>query len=115
MKRGTIILTPFPFTDLTRNKVRPSLVVSSNKRKDSDVIIAFISSVIDSKNLSETDVLLDSKEISFKETGLKTTSIIRTDKLATIDKKIILGELGNIESELLRKVDENLKLVLDLN
>ncbi len=115
MKRGTIILTPFPFTDLTRNKVRPSLVVSSNKRKDSNVIIAFISSVIDSKNLSETDVLLDSKEISFKETGLKTTSIIRTDKLATIDKKIILGELGNIESELLRKVDENLKLVLDLN
>lgn len=86
MKRGTIILTPFPFTDLTKNKVWPALVVSSNKRKDSDVIIAFISSVIDSINLTGTDILLDPKEISFKETGLKTTSIIRTDKLATIDK-----------------------------
>ena len=59
--------------------------------------------------------MLDSKETSFNETGLKSTSIIRTDKLATIDKKIILGELGNINSDLTRKVDTYLKLVLDLN
>ena len=51
MKRGTIILTPFPFTDLTKNKVRPALVVSSNKRNDNDVIIAFISSVFRSHKL----------------------------------------------------------------
>ena len=113
MKRGTVILTPFPFTDLSKNKVRPALVVSSNKRKDNDIIIAFISSVIDI-NLSETDILLDSKEVFFKETGLKTSSVIRTDKLATIDKKIILGELGNIDIELIRKVDDHLKVVLDL-
>ena len=115
MKRGTIILTPFPFTDLTKNKVRPALVVSSNKRNDNDVIIAFISSVLDSIKLKETDILLDSKETSFNETGPKSTSIIRTDNLATIDKKIILGELGNINSDLIRKVDTYLKLVLDLN
>ena len=59
--------------------------------------------------------MLDSKETSFNETGPKSTSIIRTDKLATIDKKIILGELGNINSDLIRKVDTYLKLVLDLN
>ena len=73
MKRGTIILTPVPFTDLTKNKVRPALVVSSNKRNDNDVIIAFISSVLDSIKLKETDILLDSKETSFNETGLKST------------------------------------------
>lgn len=115
MKRGTIILTPFPFTDLSKNKVRPALVVSSDKRKDSDVIIAFISSVLDSIKYSVTDILLESKEMYFKDTGLKATSIIRTDKLATIDKKIIPGELGNIDKELISKVDDNLRLVLDLN
>ncbi|MBK8382509.1 MAG: type II toxin-antitoxin system PemK/MazF family toxin [Ignavibacteria bacterium] len=88
MKRGTIILTPFPFTDLSKNKVRPALIVSSNNRKDNDVIIAFISSVVEPDNLSQTDILLDSKDIIFKETGLKTTSVIRTEKLATIDKKL---------------------------
>lgn len=114
MKRGNIILTPFPFTDLSKNKVRPALIVSSNNRKDNDVIIAFISSVIEPDNFSQTDILLDSKDIIFKATGLKTTSVIRTDKLATIDKNIILGELGNIDIELIKKIDENLKIVLDL-
>lgn len=33
MKRGTIILTPFPFTDHSKNKVKPALIVSSNNRK----------------------------------------------------------------------------------
>lgn len=115
MKRGTIILTPFPFTDLTKNKVRPALLVSSDKRKDNDVIIAFISSVVDLSNLSLTDILLDTRDEYFKDTGLKTTSIIRTDKLATIDKNIILGELGRLNKEMIKKVDENLRLVLELN
>ena len=34
MKRGTIILTPFPFTDLSNSKVRPALVISTDKRND---------------------------------------------------------------------------------
>ncbi len=114
MKRGTIILTPFPFTDLSKNKVRPALIVSSNNRKDNDVIIAFISSVVEPDNLTQTDILLDSKDIIFKETGLKTTSVIRTEKLATIDKKIILGELGSIDKQFMNRIDENLKIVLDL-
>ncbi len=114
MKRGTIILTPFPFTDLSKNKVRPALIFSSNNRKDNDVIIAFISSVVEPDNLTQTDILLDSKDIIFKETGLKTTSVIRTEKLATIDKKIILGELGSIDTQFMNRIDENLKIVLDL-
>lgn len=95
MKRGDIKLTPFPFTDLSKSKVRPALIVSLNNRTNNDLIIAFISSVLDSGNHSKTDILIDSKKLFFKETGLKTSSIIRTDKLATIDK--------------------NLKVVFDLN
>lgn len=26
MKKGDIILTPFPFTDLSQNKVRPAII-----------------------------------------------------------------------------------------
>ncbi len=42
MKRGTIILTPFPFTDLHGSKVRPALIISNDKRKGEDLIITFI-------------------------------------------------------------------------
>ena len=92
MKRSTIVLTPFPFTDLQGNKVRPAIIISSDKRKGDDVIIAFISSVFDSNRLQETDFVLRKEEEGFVETGLKVTSVFKMDKLATIDKGIILGE-----------------------
>lgn len=115
MKRGTIILTPFPFTDLSNSKVRPALIVSTEKRNDNDIIIAFITSVTDAVSSPETNIFLNSNESYFKETGLKVSSIIRTDKLATINKKIILGELGFLNTRLLNLVNEKLRIVLDMN
>ena len=114
MKRGTIILTPFPFTDLTQNKVRPALVVSSDVRKDSDIIIAFISSVIDTNLSTDSTVILQEDDPDFNGTGLKVSSVIRADKLATIDKDIVIGELGFANTNLMRRVNEKLKTVLDL-
>lgn len=58
MKRGTIILTAFPFTDLQGNRVRPAIIISSDKRRGDDVIVAFISSVIYLARLQETDFVL---------------------------------------------------------
>ena len=114
MKRGTIILTPFPFTDLTQNKVRPALVVSSDFRKDSDIIIAFISSVIDSNLDTESTIILRKDDSDFPGTGLKVSSVIRVDKLATIDRDIVLGGLGFANTNLMRRVNDKLKAVLDL-
>jgi len=114
MKRGTIILTPFPFTDLQGNRVRPAIIISSDRRKGDDVIVAFISSVFDAARLQETDFVLRKGEEGFTETGLKTTSVFKMDKLATIDKGIILGELGVVSKEILQKLDKKLKIALDL-
>ena len=114
MKRGTIILTPFPFTDLQGNRVRPAVIISSDKRRGDDVIVAFISSVFDSTRLQETDFVLNKEDEGFTETGLKVTSVFKMDKLATIDKEIILGELGAVSKEILQKLDEKLQIALDL-
>jgi len=114
MKRGAIILTPFSFTDLQGNRVRPAVVISSDKRRGDDVIIAFISSVFDAAHLRETDFVLKREDEGFTETGLKTISVFKMDKLATIDKEIILGELGAVSKEMLQKLDEKLEIALDL-
>ncbi len=87
MKRGTIVLTPFPFTDLKSKKVRPALIVSSDELESDDVILAFISS-IKGKEIGITDLLLKENDVGFKKTGLKVDSILKLGKLATIHKNI---------------------------
>lgn len=114
MERGTIVLTLFPFTDLTSGKRRPAVVISKASKYKTDVIVAFISSVIPNE-LSETDLLFDSKRKDYQKSGLKKTSVFKLDKLATLNKSIFTGELGIVDSDTLTDIDKKLKIALDLN
>jgi hypothetical protein len=42
---GAIVLTDFPFTDLTAAKHRPALVTSTDNDRRTDVVVAYITSV----------------------------------------------------------------------
>ena len=106
MKKGDLILIPFPFTDLSGNKNRPTLVIVSSEL---DIIVAFISTQLKWKE--ETDILLEPT----KENGLKKESLIRLSKLATIDKDLALGRLGKIGNESIILVNNNLKKILKLD
>ena len=41
-KFGTIILIPFPFTDLSKSKIRPALIVSQSNLNSEDITVCFI-------------------------------------------------------------------------
>ena len=109
---GDIILTPFPFTDLSGNKVRPTLILGTQKQGD-DVTVCFISSVLPKKTY-KYDVVIDPKEKSFQKTGLKSESVIRVTKIATLDKIVILGKIGELDSDNLRKVKNILKVYFEV-
>jgi mRNA interferase MazF len=113
VRRGTVVLTPFPFTDLSGAKVRPAVVVSRSDRPGDDVILAFISSVVPARPLP-TDLVVDPSHPNFRETGLKVPSIVKCDKLATVQRRIILGELGQLSPTLLRELDQRLRHALNL-
>ncbi len=113
MKRGTLVLVPFPFTDLSGQKLRPALVVSRSDRPGSDVVVAFITSYRDD-SLSPTDLLITTDRADFKLTGLKASSVIKLDKLVTIDSSIMLGELGLLSPALLEQANEKLRYALDV-
>jgi mRNA interferase MazF len=82
-----IVLTDFPFTDLTAAKRRPALVISTDNDRRTDVVVAYITSIPrddpDAMPIAPTP-----------GTGLKVPSLVRFDKIATIDKTLIAGRIG---------------------
>lgn len=105
MKKGDVILISFPFTDLKGEKVRPAMVLVVS---DLDVIIAFITTQF--KWQSAFDIFLE-PDVS---NGLKKTSLLRLSKITTIDKDLVLGKLGELNSKCINTVNENLIKILDL-
>src|SRR3989344_1279757 len=108
MEKGTIVLVRVPFTDHSSEKLRPALIISTNNKRD--VCVAFISSVIPT-NQEETDCVIRKKDEDFISTGLKKDSVFRMNKIATVDKEIIIGKLGKISKEFQSKLDKKLKIV----
>lgn len=113
MRKKSIVLTRFPFTDLSSSKRRPAVVLTKIKDTDSDVVVAFISSVIPT-DLKPSDHVLNPPEKYFKQTGLLKASVFKMDKLATLDSAIFSGEIGEVPDELFEKLIEKLKLALEL-
>lgn len=87
--------------------------MSRSDRPGKDVTLAFITSSWD-LSLVATDLLVPSTHPDFAQTGLKTSSIIKLDKLLTVETSILLGELGALSVGLLRQVDAKLRYALDV-
>ncbi|MFO7772518.1 MAG: type II toxin-antitoxin system PemK/MazF family toxin [Dehalococcoidia bacterium] len=108
--KGKIVLVPFPFTDLTAAKLRPALVIYEGEE---DVVVAFISSKVPPEP-TEVDVLVTRKDTAFAKSGLKADSLIKLDKIATILKDLVVGELGELSEEWRQEVNLKLKKMLEM-
>jgi mRNA interferase MazF len=99
-----VVLIPFPFTDLTGDKVRPAIVLSHYK---DDVVVLFISSK------KHKDIFtLEIKNSEFN--GLKTLSFVCCTKIATLHKKLIIGGLGSLEEFYVKDIRLKLKNFLNI-
>jgi len=103
--KGKIVLIPFPFTDLTSAKLRPALVLIES---ENDCVVAFISSRVPTEP-SSTEILIREDHKEFAGTGLKRSSVLRLDKVATVSKSLMLGEIGQIGESLRREVNRKLR------
>jgi mRNA interferase MazF len=101
--KGKIVLIPFPFTDLTSTKLRPALVLYENEK---DVVVAFISSRIE--KTGPTDIVIDKTHPEFKQTGLKVESVLKIDKIATLSKELIIGEIGEVGPKVKKEINDKI-------
>lgn len=113
MTKGTIVLVPFPFADFSTVKVRPALCLTDVMAPHEQIVLVFISNNISGTRTS-ADILLEEDEAWFEQTKLRTTSILRLNKLITVEKKIIRVKLDVVPEEVLVEVDMKLKEVFQL-
>ncbi|HEY3855850.1 MAG TPA: type II toxin-antitoxin system PemK/MazF family toxin [Verrucomicrobiae bacterium] len=113
MTKGKIVLVPFPFDDLTAEKVRPALCLTDPIGTHRHVIVAFISSQV-AISLSATDIILDSRREDFAATGLRVPSVIRLHRVVTLTSALIRRELGQLSPKLQSEVDKKLTALFAL-
>jgi mRNA interferase MazF len=89
---GSIVLARFPFTDLSGDKRRPALVISRDNERRPDLVVCFITSV----QRTGPDMAFIAAST---ETGLKVPSLVRFDKLATLDRSVIAGRIGTASAD----------------
>jgi len=114
MIKGKVVLIPFPFDDLSGVKVRPAVCLTEPIGLHKHIVLAFISSQVP-QDLQETDLVIDSREPGFAETGLRVSSTLRLHRLMTVDIAIVQRELGILSSAMQRMVDKNLRTLFGLD
>src|SRR3972149_6948402 len=111
LKRGTVVLVPFPFTDLSAVKRRPALVMSSDEYNAAtgDVIIAQITSRVNSPHRPG-----DHQVRKWKDAGLLSPSLVRA-RMTTLHSSIVVKPLRAIPPEEMSAVGSRVGGVLGLS
>jgi mRNA interferase MazF len=93
--QGDILYAPFPYSDFSRAKKRPLIVISKNSVNNKEYIVAKISTVPRNDHFT---FKIDNSNVNFI---LDYPSEIRTGTIFTISEKLILEKRGCLKPEFL--------------
>ena len=113
IQRDEVYLASFPFGDTAGMKLRPVLSLTGPLGHIPEVLVAYISSVIPGSPLP-SDILLDPSTSDHRTTNLKTKSVLRLHKLATIHTSAIVRRLGGLSANTVLEVEQKLRTLLVL-
>lgn len=111
--KNKIVLVPFPFDDLSSQKVRPALCLTDEIQPYGHIILAFITSQV-AATPAKTDLVIETSDADFASTGLKVSSTIRLHRLMTVTKSIIRRQLGELSASHQAEVNDLLRNLFDL-
>lgn len=101
--QGDIILLPFPYTDLSKIKQRPAIIISSNSINHNNYIVAKLTSVIRSDKFSFpiTPLGID-RELKFE-------SEVRTNEIFTVSSEIIIKKFATLNQTSLKQLIDQVR------
>ncbi|RMF41762.1 MAG: type II toxin-antitoxin system PemK/MazF family toxin [Anaerolineae bacterium] len=106
-KAGQVIIFRFPQADLAEGKLRPALLLGKLPGKYDNWLICMISSQIH-QYIDGFDETIEERDEDFEQSGLKVASVIRVGRLAVVSGDILLGAIGEISPERLKRIKQNL-------
>lgn len=111
VKRGDIFYADLsPVIGSEQGGVRPVLVIQNdigNKYSPTIIIVAITSQINKAK-------LPTHVEITAPEYGLPKDSVVLLEQIRTIDKKRLREKIGKFDEEMMKEVDEALKISIGL-
>lgn len=105
--KGDIVLLPYPFTDLSTSKVRPAVVVASNKGKYADLFVVPITSR--TNNLVAGEFLLS----DWQNAGLNVPSVVKRG-CVLVDISLFRKKVGSLTAADLTTLNTSIKIWLEL-
>lgn len=108
LKRGLVVLVPFPFSDLVGVKKRPALVVSTDRYNSAgpDIMIAQITSRVDAPSRPGDHIITQ-----WEQAGLLAPSLLRA-RITTLEASQVIRVLGSMPSRDQAAIDRGLKVAL---
>jgi mRNA interferase MazF len=103
--KGDVVVVPFPFSDLTRAKKRPALVIS--RLKGDDLILCQITS----QDVRD-EYAMPLKEKDFDSGKLRKNSNIRPNRIFTADRHIVLYSVGHLKADKTSLIIEKIIAIL---
>jgi len=105
--KGEVVLFPFPYTDLSKRKLRPCLILSNSLGKD--ILLCQITS---------TEILPDNFSVSLKRNNLRAgdlflDSYIRCNMLFTCNIDQIESKVGKVTNKLYSEVIDKIMLLIN--
>lgn len=113
MAPGEIYLASFPFGGSAGMKLRPVLLLTGPLGRVPEVLVAYISSVQPTDPLA-SDIVLDPVLPEHASTKLKTVSVLRLHKLATIHGRSLVRRLETLSVQSMADVAARLRSLLGL-
>ena len=109
-QRGDVLLVPFPFSDLSTTKVRPSVVISSRHYHSTqpDILLAAITS-----KLSASPDPLDYSLTNWQSAGLRYPSAFKP-VLFTLEPHRVILHIGKLTAADMTEIDNRLRLAMNL-
>ena len=99
--KGSVVLVPFPFTDLSGRKRRPALVVSPEGFDEEDLVLCAITSRLPGR-FSEWEASLTAEDTV--EERLPKPSVIKAGKHFTMHRSLIGRRFGTVKEHKLEEI-----------